>query len=127
MNKYGSGVYALALLGCSALTHACEIKDRKVVEIMTDDVGTYDESGNFLADIKKSEVKLNESIVGCKDSPALVQVKLTQDRTAWVNLLEVKVGGGTVAARECKKNSVSHVADTSAPATSGIDPCSNAK
>jgi len=125
---------ALALLGNAALAQACNTKDRKVVQVMTAEVGAYDENGNYVSDIKKEEIPLNQNILSCKDSPAIVQVSLTPDakgskRNAWVNLLEVKVSGdsGVHNAQPCKKESVSHLADTTAPATSGIDSCSNAK
>jgi hypothetical protein len=126
MNKLLSGACALALLGAAGASHACDTKGQKVMEVMTDDVGSYDENGNLLADLKKSDIELNQNILKCKDTPALVQVSLTPDakgapRTAWVNMLEVKVGNG--AERKCKSTAPSHLADTSAPAVSGLDPC----
>lgn len=121
------------LLGAAAFgAQACDIKEQKVIEVMTDEVGTYDDNGTWVADVKKKEIPLNQTILQCKDSPAMVQVALTPDaagnkRTAWVNLLEVKVGGALQAARKCKDTGVSRVSDTTVPATSGIDPCSNTK
>ena len=119
---------AVALLGCAGAAQACEVKGQQVVEVMTDEVGTYDAQGNFVADIKKAEIPLRQNILACQDTPALVQVALTPDskgreRTAWVNLLEVKVAGSGATARKCKDAPISRVADTTTPATSGIDPC----
>lgn len=123
----------LLLLGCATgAAHACDVKDQKVLEVMTDDVGVYDDKGTWTADVKKAEIPLNQNILQCKDSPAMVQVMLTPDkqgnpRTGWVNLLEVKVGGTALVARKCKPTAVSQANDTIVPATSGIDPCSNNK
>jgi len=121
---------ALGLLCAGSLAQACEVKDQKVVEIMSDEVGTYDSQGNFLADVKKTEIPLQQSILACQESPSLVQVKLTPDsagkeRTAWVNMLEVKVAGKNATTRKCKDAPPSHLADTTTPATSGIDPCTH--
>jgi hypothetical protein len=121
---------ACVVLACVGAAQACEVKDQKVIEIMSDDVGTYDKQGNLLADVKKTEIPLQQNILACQDSPSLVQVKLTpgkdnKERTAWVNLLEVKVAGKDAVARKCKDAPPSHLADTIVPATSGLDPCTH--
>jgi hypothetical protein len=132
MNKSIVAAGALALLASASAARACEVAGQKVLEVMTDAVGTYDREGNFLADVPKTQVEVGADILDCQESPALVQVSLKPQADgkgptrAWVNLLEVKVGKGTVVARECKQETVSRLADTTAPATSGIDPCSNA-
>jgi hypothetical protein len=132
ITRYLPAALALGLLGSTAQAEECDVKGRTVVEVMTDEVGTYDSAGNFIADVGKAEIPLNQPILACKTSPALVQVSLTpgsdkKARTAWVNLLEVKIGGNTLVARKCKDESVSRLADTASHATSGIDSCSNAQ
>jgi hypothetical protein len=115
----------LALLGVGPFARACDASGEKVTAVLGAQVATYDDKGDYVADIAKASIKLDEPVVACRDSPALIKVKLADNHTAWVDRLDVKVTGGKDAGpRACKNRGVSHESDTKAPAVSGIDPCS---
>ena len=126
MNRYCVWALALASLGSFSAAQACDAVDQKIGKILTPMVATYDAKGTFLADIKKELIDIKQTILECQDSPSLVKVALLAPgpdgtRQAWVSLLEVKVAGKL--ARKCQDQAISRVADTTTPATSGIDPC----
>lgn len=132
MNKAIASACAVALLAGAQATRACD-RSAKVIEVMIDTVAVYDADGNLQGEVDKSVIVPGQTIVSCKDTPALVEVHLKSNDTiktptGWVNRLEVKVGNGDkLAKRECKREALTRVADASAPATSGIDPCTPAK
>lgn len=116
-------LFLVALLGYAGYANACDPAGQKVVAVLSDQVATYDDNGDFVSDVPRNTVILNEAIIACRESPSLVKVKLAENRTAWVDRLEVKVSGEKVAARPCKTQGVSRNSDTTTPASSGIDPC----
>lgn len=121
MNRYVVCAVALASLGTFSAAHACDAAGKKITKILTPDVGTYDAKGTFQADIKREEIDTSKPIQECQDSPSLVKVALKNSTSVWVSLLEVKVGERL--ARKCQDQAISRVADTTTPATSGIDSC----
>ena len=118
-----SALFAV-MLAAGPLAHACDVGNQKVEKVLGRKVATYSKSGDFQKEIDARAVQVNEPVVACQDTPALVQVKVVGGDPVWVDRLDVKISGGNVAARECKKKVVSRESDTHAPAVSGIDPCS---
>lgn len=117
-------VLSVALLAAWPAAQACEVGDQKVGEVMSAVVATYDDKGDFDKEIGKDKIQMNVPLVECKESPALVKVKTTDGSDVWVDRLDVKIVGGAVVKRTCKKGVVSREGDTTAPAVSGVDPCS---
>ncbi len=124
MSFVSRSILLAVMLGAWPLAHACDVGNQKVEKVLGKKVATYNKSGDFQKEIEASAVQLNEPLVACQDTPALVQVKVVDGDPVWVDRLDVKIAGGSVAARNCKKQVVSRESDTRAPAVSGIDPCS---
>ncbi|MEJ1965093.1 MAG: hypothetical protein WDO56_27530 [Gammaproteobacteria bacterium] len=112
------------MLGAAPLTLACDVGTQKVEKVLGKKVAVYTKSGDFQKEIDARAVQIDEPLVACQDTPALVQVKVVGSDPVWVDRLDVKIAGGNVTARNCKKQGVSRESDTHAPAVSGIDPCS---
>jgi hypothetical protein len=109
-----------------AAAEDCDPKGQKVDQVMGSKVAAYDQAGNFIEDLPKSAIVIGADILECRNSPALVKIRLADQRSVWVDRLEVKVSGGKAPApRTCKNAPISRRSDTTTPATSGIDPCSN--
>jgi hypothetical protein len=104
----------------------CDPAGQKVEQVMGSKVAAYDQAGNFVEDLPKSAIVIGADILDCRSSPALVKIRLADQRSVWVDRLEVKVSGGKAPApRPCKTAPISRRSDTTTPATSGIDPCSS--
>jgi hypothetical protein len=114
-----AGLHAASAFGCDAA-------GQRVTGVMAKtDVGVYNEAGDFERTIEKRRVVVDQAVVACKNSPALVKIKLSNGEQVWVDRLEVKVEGGAPApARECKARAPSSSNDKKEPGVSGIDPCS---
>lgn len=124
MLRVSRSLIALACVGAWPVAHACDTTGQKVLAVMGDKVATYDEQGDYVNDIPKGVIRIDEPLVACRESPALIKVKLADGRDVWVDRLDVKVSSTKAAPpRECKNKGVSREADTTAPAVSGIDPC----
>ena len=117
-------LWTLVLVGAWPVAHACEVGGQKVEQVMSSQVATYDENGDFKEEIAKGKIQVNVPLLACRESPALVKVKTTDGAEVWVDRLDVKVAGAPAKQRNCKQQVVSRESDTRAPAVSGIDPCS---
>ena len=121
-----TGIVIALGLGSAALAQACDKTDQKVAKVMGSTVAVYDDKGNYLEDLDAKMVIVDIPIVTCKDQPAHVQVKLTNQRVVWVDRLNVQITGNKTSqpARKCSAQTISRPGDTTMPASSGIDPCS---
>ena len=70
-------VLSVVLLGAWPAAQACDVGGQKVGEVMSAHVATYDDKGDFAAEIGKEKIAVDAPIVECKDSPSLVKVKTT--------------------------------------------------
>lgn len=113
-------------LSAASFAQACDIGDQRVAKTMGPSVAVYDDKGNYVEDVDAKLVVVHVPIVGCKEQPAHVQVRLTDQRVVWVDRLNVQIAsnGAAPSSRKCATQAVSRPGDTSMPATSGIDPCS---
>jgi hypothetical protein len=121
-----AALIALAL-GSGSLAQACDKGDQKVAKAMGTTVAVYDDKGNYIEDVDAKLVMIDTPIVECKDQPAHVRIKLTDHRAVWVDRLNVQIASAHNAAqtpRKCAAQAVSRPGDTTMPASSGIDPCS---
>ena len=124
MSFASRSLLTVVLLGAWPAAQACDVGEQKVEQVMSANVATYDDKGDFKEEISKAKIQVNAPLVACRETPALVKVKTTDGQEVWVDRLDVKVAGAPVKARDCKKTVVSRESDTRAPAVSGIDPCS---
>jgi hypothetical protein len=112
------------VLGVWPAAQACDASGQKVAAVLGAQVATYNEKGDYVADVPKASVKVDEPVIACREAPALIKVKLADNKEVWVDRLDVKVTGGKDAGpRTCKNKGVSRQSDTTTPAVSGIDPC----
>ena len=117
-------LFAVVLAGAWPVAHACEVGGQKVAQVMSAQVATYDDKGDFKEEIAKGKIQVDTPLVACRESPSLVKVKTTEGQEVWVDRLDVKISGAPTRQRQCKQSVVSRESDTKAPAVSGIDPCS---
>lgn len=114
----------LSLLTTPAIAFGCDPTGQMVIRAMNTKVATYSLKGDYLKDVEGGLIATNVPVVACDDTTSHIEVRLTAGEPVWVDRLDVEIKTSVAPApRRCKNHGIAKPDDQTAPATSGIDPC----
>lgn len=122
-----AGLMALALPAQAGEAPGCGPDKLTIAQVMAkSEVSTYDQAGEFKGRIPVASIAKGSEVLECQDTPARrVKVQVTGKEPVWVDRLQIKFATPDgKAARSCKAEAPSAPNGVTAPAVSGIDPCS---
>ena len=117
----------LAAVALAPRAQACKFLDQEITDTTTPRIGVYDENGKLQREIAKAEV-VHKKVKACNESLSLVRIDLTDDKSIWVDTLELKVPGAIASASTivCIASTSAKASDAQHVVSSGAEPDSKA-
>lgn len=94
------------------------------IEALSDKLGVFDKDGKYLEEIPKSSLDGGASLVNCNEDLGLVEVKLADGDTKWLDRGELRLTlpAGVAKQKVCVVAASSRAADHTEAAVAGVDP-----